>query len=127
MTPPEPSLFAVIVEYASALGSPVAALGIWLFGIVMLFQNRSRAKADRRRADVERNRHTEAMTALAQAAEDRKDAQAAAAESQKVTNGLLAALERQGAALEKLIDRTDAVVVELQRHQGPGTRPRRRA
>ena len=60
-------------------------------------------------------------------AADRKDAQAAAAESRKVTNGLLAALERQGQALERLITRTDAVVVELRRHQGPGARPRRRA
>ena len=89
MTPPEPSVLAVV----SALGSPVAALGIWLFGIVMLFQNRSRAKADRRRADAERNRHTEAMTALAQAAEDRKAMQAQAAEDRKVTQGSLAALQ----------------------------------
>ena len=104
MTPAETAGLTVadIVEYASALGSPVAALGIWFFGVVMLLQNRSKA---------------------AQADEDRK-----------VTHGLLAALdrqgaalERQGAALERPINRTDAVVVELQRHQGPGTRPRRRA
>ena len=55
-------------------------------------------------------------------AADRKDAQAAAAEGRKVTQGLLTALERQGAALERLINRTDAVVVELRRHQGPRRR-----
>ena len=55
-------------------------------------------------------------------AADRKGAQAAAAEGRKVTQGLLTALERQGAALERLINRTDAVVVELRRHQGPRRR-----
>ena len=57
MTPAETSglPFADIVAYASALGSPIAAVGIWFFGAVMLFQNRSRA---------------------AQAAEDRKVTQA---------------------------------------------------
>ena len=69
---------AEIVEYASALGSPIAALGIWFFGVVMLFQNRSRT---------------------AQAAEDRQAMQAAL-ERQG------AALERQGAALEELVRRT---------------------
>ena len=129
---------AAAAAVGSAVAAGIAAWGIWRFGKAM-------ERANERRANAEQNRHEEAMTALAQAAEDRKamqaqmaqaaaqaaedrkDAQAAAAESQKVTNGLLAALERQGAALEKLIDRTDAVVVELQRHQGPGTRPRRRA
>ena len=56
-----------------------------------------------------------------------KERAAQTAEDRKVTQGMLAALERQGAALEKLINRTDAVVVELQRHQGPGGRQRRRA
>ena len=57
MTPAETSglTFADIIAYASALGSPIAAVGIWFFGVVMLFQNRSRA---------------------AQAAEDRKVTQA---------------------------------------------------
>ena len=71
--------FAEFVEYASALGSPIAAAGIWLFGIAMLFQNRSRKE---------------------QAAEDRKAAReqaerqaAAAADDRKVTQGMLAALQ----------------------------------
>ena len=76
MTPAETAGLTVaeIVEYASALGSPIAALGIWFFGVVMLFQNRSQT---------------------AQAAEDRQAMQA-----------MMAALERQGAALEELVRRT---------------------
>ena len=93
-------------EIALRGGPTLAAVGVWIFGAVMVFQNWRKER---------------------QAAEDRKAAQAAAAESRQVTNGLLAALERQGQALERLINRTDAVVVELQRHQGPGARPRRRA
>ena len=125
MTPPEPSILAVIVEYVIRAGPTVAAAGIWVFGIGM---NRS----NKRRTDAEQNRHKEAMAALAQAAEDRKamqaqmaQAAAQAAEDRKVTQGQLAALERQGkalerqgAALEKLVRYTDAVVVELKRHQG---------
>ena len=116
----------------------IAAVGIWVFGIGM-------KRANENRAEAEKNRHEQIMAAFKDAAEDRKAAQADAAEARKaaqadaaearkVTDGLLAvlkdqgaALERQGAALEKLINRTDAVVVELQRHQGPGARPRRRA
>ena len=98
--------FAEFVEYVLRGGPTLAAVGVWVFGAVMVFQNwRKERKADAVQAQAQ-----------AQAAEDRR-----------VTNGLLAALERQGAALERLIIRTDAVVVELQRHQGPGTRPRRRA
>ena len=125
MTPPEPSILAVIVEYVLRAGPIVAAVGIWVFGIGM---NRS----NKRRTDAEKNRHEEAMTALAQAAEDRKamqaqmaEAAAQAAEDRKVTQGQLAALERQGkalerqgAALERLVRHTDAAVVELKRFQG---------
>ena len=93
---------AEFVEYVLRAGPTLAAVGVWVFGAVMVFQNwRKERKAD---------------AVQAQAAEDRR-----------VTNGLLADLERQGAALERLITRTDAVVVELQRHQGPSAHPRRRA
>ena len=89
--------FAEFVEYASAFGSPIAAAGIWLFGIAMLFQNRSRkeqAAEDRKLAREQAERQA------AQAAEDRKAAReqaerqaAAAAEERKVTQGMLAALQ----------------------------------
>ena len=111
MTPEPDGL--TFVEIALRGGPTLAAVGIWAFGIVMVLQNWRRE----RKADA----------AQVQAAEDRKAALADAAEARQVTNGLLAALERQGQALERLITRTDAVVVELQRHQGPGARPRRRA
>ena len=104
MTPETAGL--TFAEIALRGGPTLAAVGVWIFGAIMVFQNWRKER---------------------QAAEDRKAAQAAAAESRQVTNGLLAALERQGQALERLINRTDAVVVELQRHQGPGARPRRRA
>ena len=92
MTPAETTglTFAEFVEYASALGSPIAAAGIWLFGIAMLFQNRSRkeqAAEDRKLAREQAERQA------AQAAEDRKAAREQAAEEQKVTQGMLAALQ----------------------------------
>ena len=76
MTPAETAglTFAEFVEYASALGSPIAAAGIWFFGFHMM-------RSNTRRADAEQNRHTEAMTALAQAAEDRKAMQAQMAQA----------------------------------------------
>ena len=89
MTPAETSglTFADIIAYASALGSPIAAVGIWFFGVVMLFQNRSRA---------------------AQAAEDRK-----------VTQAMLAALERQGAALAEIVRRTSPPSSQAGPRPGP--------
>ena len=96
MTPPEPGTFDVALKFAPL----IAAGGIWVFGIMMWFQNRNRkkaddnrAEADKRRAEAEKNRHTESMTALKDAAEDRKAAQAAAVEDRKVTQGMLAALQ----------------------------------
>ena len=44
MTPPEPSLFAVIVEYVIRAGLIVAAAGIWYFGIGMKRSNDRRAE-----------------------------------------------------------------------------------
>ena len=67
--------FAEIVLRA---GPTLAAVGIWVWGTFMVFQNwRKERKAD---------------AAQAQAVEDRKAAQADAAEARKVTQGMLAAL-----------------------------------
>ena len=86
MTLPEPGVLAVLAEYVLRAGPTIAAAGIWFFGFHMM-------RGNTRRADAEQNRHTEAMTALAQAAEDRKAMQAQAAEDRKVTQGILAALQ----------------------------------
>ena len=94
MTPAETAglTFAELVEYVLRAGPLIAAVGIWYFGNRMERSNKRRAETDERRAEAEKNRHIESMTALAQAAEDRKAAQAAAAEDRKVTQGMLAAL-----------------------------------
>ena len=81
MTPPETGTIDVLIR----LGPTIAALDIRVFGVGMLVQNRRRAKAEHRRADAEKNRHTGSMEA-----EKRRAAQAA--EDRKVTQGMLAAL-----------------------------------
>ena len=58
------SQMAAQASLASAAAAAVAALGIWVFGIGMLVQNWRRAKAERHRAEAEKDRHTEAMAAL---------------------------------------------------------------
>ena len=87
------SQMAAWASVASAAAAAVAALGIWVFGIGMMHSNT-------RRAETEKDRHTQIMAAFKDAAEDRKAAQAAedrkaaqAAEDRKVTQGMLAALE----------------------------------
>ena len=85
MTPYETASLAI--ADGNMVAAIIAAAGIWVFGVGMLVQNWHRAKADQRRA--------------AQADEDRKEA----AEDRKVTQAMLAALERQGAALTELIRR----------------------
>ena len=110
-----------VVIGALALCTSVAVVILMRWGI------KTMKDSNENRAETERHRHEQIMTAFKDAAEDRKLVREQAEQQAKVTNGLLAALERQGQALERLINRTDAVVVELQRHQGPGTRPRRRA
>ena len=58
MTPPEPSILAVIVEYVLRAGPIVAAVGIWYFGIGMKCSN------DRRAEDAAEDRKvTQAMLA----------------------------------------------------------------
>ena len=69
------------VAAGNMLAAIIAALGIWVFGIGMLAQNWRREKAERRRAEQ-------------------------AAEEQKVTQGMLAALERQGDVLAEILRRT---------------------
>ena len=69
------------IAAGNMLAAIVAAAGIWVFGLAMKRANDQRA---------------------AQASEDRKEA----AEDRKVTQAMLAALERQGKALEDLIRRT---------------------
>ena len=105
MTPPEPSILAVIVEYVLRAGPTIAAVGIWFFGFHMM-------RSNTRRADAEQNRHTEAMAALAQAAEDRKAMQAQAAEDREVTQGVLA-------ALTELIRRTSPLSSQAGPQPGP--------
>ena len=76
------------VAAGNMLAAIIAALGIWVFGIGMLVQNWRREKAEQRRAEAERRRAEQA------------------AEAQKVTQGMLAALERQGDALAEILRRT---------------------
>ena len=70
---------ADIIAHVSALGSTIAALGIWFFGFVMWGQNRSRAAQAARDAKA-----TQAiLDALKDAAEDRKAMREQAAEDRK--------------------------------------------
>ena len=87
------SRMAAWASVASAAAAAVAALGIWVFGIGMM-------RSNTRRAETEKDRHTQIMTAFKDAAEDRKAAQAQmaqaatqAAEDRKVTQGILVALQ----------------------------------
>ena len=57
------SRMAAQASLASAAAAAVAASGIWVFGIGMLVQNWRRAKAERHRAEAEKDRHTESMEA----------------------------------------------------------------
>ena len=54
------------VAAGNMLAAIIAAAGIWVFGVGMLVQNWLRAKAEQRRAEAEKNRHEESMTALAE-------------------------------------------------------------
>ena len=71
------SQMAARASVASAAAAAVAALGIWVFGVGMLVQNWRRAEAEKnrhtesmaaekRRTEAEKNRHTESMTALSE-------------------------------------------------------------
>ena len=95
MTPAETAglTAAEIVEYVIGLAPTIAALGIWFFGFVMWSQNRSRAA---QAAEDRKAAQAQAAQAAAQAAEDRAQAaedRAQAAEDRKVTQGMLAALQ----------------------------------
>ena len=57
------------VAAGNMLAAIIAAAGIWVFGLGMLAQNWLRAKAERHRAEAEKNRHTESMEAEKRRAE----------------------------------------------------------
>ena len=99
MTPETAGLtFAEIVLRA---GPTLAAVGIWVFGAFMVFQNwRKERKAD---------------AAQAQAVEDRKAALADAAEARKVTQGMLA----DAAEDRKVTQAMLAALTELVRRTSP--------
>ena len=52
------------IAAGNMLAAIVAAAGIWVFGSAMHRSNKQRAEAEQRRAEAERDRHTESMTAL---------------------------------------------------------------
>ena len=81
MSPAETAGLTVadVIAHVSALGSTIAALGIWFFGFIMWGQNRSRAAQAAKDAKA-----TQAiMEALKDAAEDRKEMQKQAAEDRR--------------------------------------------
>ena len=81
MSPAETAGLSVadVITHVSALGSTIAALGIWFFGFIMWGQNRSRAAQAAKDAKA-----TQAiMEALKDAAEDHKEMQKQAAEDRK--------------------------------------------
>lgn len=95
---------SVAIAAGNMLAALVAAGGIWYFGAGMKRANDGRAAQAQEQAD--------------QAAEDR----AAAAEDRKVTQGTLAALERQGAAAaedRKVTQAMLAALTELIRRTAP--------
>ena len=75
---------ADIIAHVSALGSTIAALGIWFFGFVMWGQNRSRAAQAARDAKATQAILDALKDALKDAAEDRKAMREQAAEDRKV-------------------------------------------
>ena len=58
------SHIGLAIAAGNMLAAIVAATGIWVFGLAMKRANDQRAEAEQRRADAEKNRHEESMTAL---------------------------------------------------------------
>ena len=58
------SYIGLAIAAGNMLAAIVAAAGIWVFGAAMHRSNKQRAEAEQRRAEAERDRHTESMTAL---------------------------------------------------------------
>ena len=116
MTPPETGALDVVLKLAPI----VAASGIWVFGAGMLVQNWRRAKAERRRVEAEKNRHTESMEADRRRAEVEKnrhtesmeaDQRRAEAEKNRHTESMEADRRRHEeamTALTELIRRTSS-------------------
>ncbi len=86
MSPAETAGLSVadVIAHVSALGSTIAALGIWFFGFVMWGQNRSRAAQAARDAKATQAILDALRDALKDAAEDRKAMREQAAEDRKV-------------------------------------------
>ena len=69
-------LTASYIGLAIAAGNMLAAIaaaGIWVFGSAMHRFNKQRAEAEKRRAEVEKDRHTESMEAERRRAEAEKN------------------------------------------------------
>ena len=58
------SYIGLAIAAGNMLAAIVAAVGIWVFGLAMKHSNDQRAEAEKRRAEVEKDRHEESMTAL---------------------------------------------------------------
>jgi len=129
----------------SALTSPIIAWLMWRGIKEMVDANKNRAKQaaedrkdaakDRKEAQEQAAAERKMLIALAQATlqaaqatnegrkeadEDRKEAEKKADENQKILEGLLGALDKQGKALEEIIRRTNAPgnVTELPKRGG---------
>ena len=61
------------IAAGNMLAAIVAAVGIWVFGSAMHRSNKQRAEADQRRAEAEKDRHTESMEAERRRAEAEKN------------------------------------------------------
>ena len=79
------------VAAGNMLAAIIAAVGIWVFGLGMLVQNWLRAKSEQRRADAEKNRHTESMEAEKRRAE--ADERRAEADERRHTESMTALTE----------------------------------
>jgi len=124
------SHIGLAIAAGNMLAAIVAAAGIWVFGTSM-------KRANENRAETEKNRHEQIMTAFkdaaedrkaareqaerqaAAAAEDRKAAREQAAEDRKVTQATLAALQRQGDVLAEILRRTSPPSSQAGSRPGP--------
>ena len=94
---------ADVIAHVSALGSTIAALGIWFFGFVMWGQNRSRAAQAARDAKATQAILDALKDALKDAAEDRKAMREQAAEDRKAISVIAqAALQTAQAATQEM-------------------------
>ena len=90
------SYIGLAIAAGNMLAAIVAAVGIWVFGSAMHRSNKQRAEAEQRRAEAEKNRHTESMEAEQRRAE--AEQRRAEAERDRHTESMT--------ALKELIRRT---------------------